>query len=40
MTVSAFNVETYGGWDEQARTTLKHITKTAISVDTREKDPQ
>ena len=35
MTVSAFNVETYGGWGEQARTTLKHITKTAISVGTR-----
>jgi hypothetical protein len=35
MTVSAFNVETYGGWGEQARSTLQHITKTAISVGTR-----
>ena len=25
MTVCAFNVETYGGWGEQAKNTLKHI---------------
>ena len=35
MSVSAFNAETYGGMGEQARETLKHITKTAVSIGTR-----